>query len=359
MPKQLLRAAAFLLLTLVVGLSVVPTVARAQQRIRVGFVPPALTSPFHVAVVDGAKARAAELGWDLDVRAPSSEGDFQAFVSTVQELLDTNVDALATNTIGTESGIAAIKAANARNIPFVAYNFITPFPDDTVNVSAYIGYDQWGGAEKLGRYTCELLAEKYGTTPEEATGKVFILTGIESLFSRRRTLGYKAGLETCPKVRIVGEQAADWLRDRGEEVANAALLKFPDIDLFYANSDEMAIGAGIAAEKLGLVVNQDIYTIAIDGNLPTLDLIGEGTFTATLGVYPFKMGEATIDIIANILDGAAVPQYTLTPSTIVNADNLEAYIAGDTWTDPLAGAPEFDNTEPTVPEATPEATPSS
>ena len=40
-----------------------------------GFVPPALTSPFHVAMVDGATARSKELGWKLDVQAPASEGD--------------------------------------------------------------------------------------------------------------------------------------------------------------------------------------------------------------------------------------------------------------------------------------------
>src|ERR671932_637113 len=36
----------------------------------VGFVPPALTSPFHVAMADGATAKAKELGWKIDVQAP-------------------------------------------------------------------------------------------------------------------------------------------------------------------------------------------------------------------------------------------------------------------------------------------------
>ncbi|NTU63836.1 MAG: hypothetical protein HGB05_10650, partial [Chloroflexi bacterium] len=54
----------------------------------VGFVPPALTSPFHVAMSDGAKAAADAAGWKLEVQAPASEGDFQAFVTTVQQLLE-------------------------------------------------------------------------------------------------------------------------------------------------------------------------------------------------------------------------------------------------------------------------------
>src|SRR5262249_42278149 len=51
-------------------------------QVYVGFVPPALTSPFHVAMADGATKRANELGWKLDVQAPASEGDFAAFVTT-------------------------------------------------------------------------------------------------------------------------------------------------------------------------------------------------------------------------------------------------------------------------------------
>jgi ribose transport system substrate-binding protein len=61
------------------------------------------------------------------------------------------------------------------------------------------------------------------------------------------------------------------------------LQKDPDIDVFYGNSDEMAIGAALAAEQLGLEINKDFFAVGIDGNQPTLDLLGEGKFSATLG----------------------------------------------------------------------------
>ena len=82
-----------------------------------GFVPPALTSPFHVAMVDGATARGEELGWTLDVQAPTSEGDFAAFVTTVQQLLEKGVDGISINPIGTDSAVTAVKAANEKGVP--------------------------------------------------------------------------------------------------------------------------------------------------------------------------------------------------------------------------------------------------
>jgi ABC-type sugar transport system substrate-binding protein len=321
------------------------TVAQSGTAYRVGIVPPGYTSPFHVAIVDGAKHEAANLGWTIEAPAPESEGDFTGQVNLVKDLIKSGAAAVSATNPG-DAIIDAVKMANEQKVPFVMYNSITPLSDGKVD--AYVGYDQWGGAEKLGKYTCELMAQKYNTSVAKAKGKVFILTGIESIFSRRRTLGYRAGLKACPGVRVVGEQKADWLRERGEEVALSALTQYPDLDVFYGNSDEMAIGASIAAEKLGLIVNEDIFTIAIDGNKPTLDLIKENKFTATLGVYPGKMGETVIDTMSKLLSGEDVPQYVTTPSTVVDARNIDDYIAGKTWTTPIAGAPEKDNETPTV-----------
>ena len=194
-------------------------VAAQDDTMTMGFVPPALTSPFHVAMVDGATARGEELGWTIDVQAPTSEGDFAAFVTTVQQLLEKGVDGLSINPIGTDSAVTAVKAANEKGVPILAHNFITPFSEG--EVASYIGYDQWGGAEKLAAATCDLIAGKYGSTPAETTGKVYILLGIDSIFSHRRTGGFKAGLEkNCPNVEVVGEQTANWLRQDGQAVAS-------------------------------------------------------------------------------------------------------------------------------------------
>jgi ABC-type sugar transport system substrate-binding protein len=324
-----------------------PSVAQDKARY-VGFVPPAFTSPFHVAMADGAKALAEKKGWKIDVQAPASEGDFAGQVTIVQQLIQKGVEAISVNPINVDAMTTGVKAANTAKVPLFMHNFITPLSDPAIQVTSYIGYDQWGGAEKLGHYTCQLLAKKYNTTPEKAKGKVFILLGIDSIFSHRRTQGYKAGLAMCPDVQVVGEQTAEWLREKGASVATAALQKTPDIDVFYGNSDEMNIGAALAAEKLGLKIGTDFFSIGIDGNKPTLDLIKEGKITATLGVDPTRMGEAVINAMEKVLNGEKVPQVLLTPSVVVDSENIDDYLAGKTWTEPVAGAPELDNGKPTV-----------
>lgn len=313
----------------------------------VAFVPPALTSPFHEAIVKGAQDRAQELGWVLEVQAPASESDYASFVTIVQQLLEKGVEAVSINPIGTASAVTAVKAANVKGVPIQAHNFITPFSEG--DVSTYIGYDQWGGAEQLAKTTCELLAKKYNTTPDKTSGKVYILLGLESIFSHRRTGGFKAGLaKYCPHVEVVGEQTAEWLRTKGQEVAAIAWQKDPDIDVFYGNSDEMAIGAALAGEQLGKKVNVDFFAVGIDGNQPTLDLLKEGRFSATLGVDPYRMGITVIDTMKMILEGEEVPRILLTPSVVVTPENLQDYLAGKLWTQPMPGVPEIDNGKPTI-----------
>ncbi len=113
------------------------------------------------------------------------------------------------------------------------------------------------------------------------------MDGIPGFHTNRRAGGFKHALaKNCPEVRIVGEQTAEWEREKGANIATAALRMDPDIDLFFGCSDEMDIGAALAAEKLG----KKVFTIGIDGNDVTLDLIKQGQVTATWAFIPKRWG---------------------------------------------------------------------
>jgi ABC-type sugar transport system substrate-binding protein len=304
--------------------------------IRVAIVPPGFTSPFHVAIKDGAVEGARERGWEIDVVAAEREGDFAGQVAVVEQETQKGVDAIAINPIDAKAIVTAVRAANEAGIPVFMHNLITPV--DKGEVVEYIGYDQWSGAAELAKYTCNLL---------DGEGEVFILTGIPGFHANRRTQGYKWGLKQwCPDVQVVGEQTAEWEREKAVNVATMALQQRPEIDLFYGNSDEMGIGACIAAEKMNRKVNEDIWCVSIDGNSVTLDLIEEGKTTATLGVYPNLMGKVVIQQMEKVLNGENVPFILETPSIVVDITNVDDYRSGATWTEPVKGLPELDNGKP-------------
>lgn len=333
-------------LVLLSGCSGTPTLPKSAEspiksNIRVAIVPPGFSSPFHLAIKDGAISEAQRLGWQIDVVAAEEEGDFVGQVAVVEQELQKGVDAIAINPIDVKAIVTAVKKANANNTPVFMQNTITPVDQGTV--LEYIGYDQWAGAAKLAKYTCELFEANH-----IQNGKVYILMGIRGFHANRRTQGYEWGLQQyCPEVEIVGRQTAEWDRTKAVDLATAALQQNPDINLFYGNSDEMGIGACIAAKKIGRIVNEDVWCLSIDGNLVTLDLIEKGDTTATLGVYPTLMGITVIRQMAKALQGEAIPYILETPSIVVDRTNLSDYRSGNTWTEPVEGKPELDNGKPT------------
>jgi ribose transport system substrate-binding protein len=342
------KCAAVLLILLITILPPATGLISAQENkdVTIAVIPPAMVSPFHVAITDGAKEQARKYGWDIIIQAPERETDLEGQVTMVERVVQQGVDAISVNPIIASAMIAGVRAANDAGIPMFMQNLITPIAEG--DIVEYIGYDQWGGAAHLAAYVCGLLADQQGVAVSESTGEVFILMGIPGFHTNRRTGGFRYGLEqTCPKVEVVGEQTAEWERESALQVATTALQQNPNINVFFGNSDEMAIGAALAAQQLGLNIGKDIFAVGIDGNDVTLDLIREGTVTATLGVYPRRMGAVVVQQMKKYLDGEAVPQILLTPSTVVDIHNIDAYVAGDTWTDPVVGTPELDNGQPT------------
>lgn len=298
------------------------------KTIHVAVIAPAYTSPFHVAVRDGAIAEAHKFGWQIDTPAPASESDFNGQANILADEAAKKVDIISVIPIDPKAIVGAIKRANKLGVPVMAHNGITPFGGGA-KVVEYLGYNQWKGAKAMGQYACQLLHGK---------GNVFILDGIVEFHTHRRAGGFKDGLKSCPNVKIVGEQSADWLRTKGNQVATAALNAHPDINLFFGCSDEMDIGAALAAQRM----HKQVYTLGIDGNPATLDYIRQGLVTATLGVYPRMMGQVTVDQMKKIINHQKVPYILETPGTVVTKSNLTAYIAGKTFTAPVASTPEYD-----------------
>src|SRR5260221_14521036 len=133
--------------------------ATQNNQYHVAIVPPGMTSPFHVSIAEGAKAEGAKLGWKVEVQATASESDTEGQVILVQQLLEMGTQAISINSLQSDAIVPAVKAANAKNVPIFIHNSLTPLSDGVV--TAYIGYDQWRGAAKLGEYMCKLLAKKF------------------------------------------------------------------------------------------------------------------------------------------------------------------------------------------------------
>jgi len=116
----------------------------------------------------------------------------------------------------------------------------------------------------------------------------------------RRRLGYEQALEA---VGIPIDPAlyahADFTIDSGYAAAKR-LLGRPDATptALFAASDEMAIGAILAARDLGMEVPRDLSVIGIDGHS-----MGEVFGLTTVDQFPHQQGERSVEAVLAALDG--------------------------------------------------------
>lgn len=285
----------------------------AQSQTVVGFVSPALTSMFHVALLEAAKDEGEKLGWKVESLAPDRETNFAAQVDMVQALVRRKVNAISICAINDTAIVGAIEQANKAGIPVFVHNSLTEL--SAGKVTAYIGYDQRKAGLLCGDYAAELLKKKAG----DYKGKVYILLGIPGIHSTQRSGGFKEALASHPEITVVAETPANWERQQGMNVALAALKATPDIDLFFGVSDAMAQGAAQAARE----AQKTVFTIGIDGNPDTLKDIKDGVVTATCAVYPGEMGRITVRTIQQCLEGKPVQSKVETPIKIIDQTNVD------------------------------------
>jgi ribose transport system substrate-binding protein len=201
-------------------------------------------------------------------------------VAIIEDFVARDCDVIAISPIEVEVVIPAIKKANEAGIPVIIVNLLEPIAG--VEGASYIGFDNteaasittfslvdyFGGPGILGtgrKVDVELdtyldLAwweALYETITEEeraaVKAKVAIIEGVAGgFFSQARLNGFHSVVDEFPGIEIVGAPcAADWNREKGIKCAEDFLTAYPDLDGIWAASNEMGLGAMLAAAGVG------------------------------------------------------------------------------------------------------------
>jgi ribose transport system substrate-binding protein len=290
-----------LALLLVLMLSLTATAALADE---IGFLPPAMTSPFYASCIEGATPVATASGYELLVMAPPSEDDYATQMSMMEDMITRGVKGIAVCGINLDALIPGIKKANEAGIPVVMFNTITEL--EGVEVYAYSGYNQYNGGGKI----ADWVNEKTG-----GTAKVAIIEGLPSDYTTQRMGGFVDRCkEVYPNIEVVATQPGDWVREKGMNAAMDMLQAHPDINVIYGLSDEMALGAVQAIKQLG---RDDIIVVGLDGNPNAFESVKAGELTATLDCGPVAIGANAILAIVEALENVPREEKVIEAETTV------------------------------------------
>lgn len=286
---------------------------RPQATKKVAVVISTLNNPWFVVLKDAAKARAEELGYDVDVfdsqNSPATEA------SHFDTIIDGKYAAILFNPTDAEGSIASVKRARDAGIPTFCMDREISASD--VAVSQILS-DNFSGCVALGEYFVQKLDGK-GTYVE-----LLGLLGDNNTLNRSN--GFHSVVDNYPELKRVAQQTADFDRTRAMEVMESILQAHPDIDAVFCGNDAMAMGAYRALATAGKA--EDVMVFGFDGAKDVIDAIQAGDIVATGMQFPKTMARMVAEYADEYLKGKRdFPQKVPVAVELVTQENIDKYTA--------------------------------
>lgn len=285
------------------------------KKFKIGFAQANNAEPYRQQVNSELKALAKKYP-EFDITIADGRGDSNKQVSDVENFQTQQVDLLMISPFEAQPLTPAVSQVYDKGIPVIELDRQTTGKKYT----AFVGGDNQAIGKKAGTYTAQKVLPK--------GGDVAILEGLTSTTPAvQRTKGFKEGVASNPKIKVVAVQPADWLPDKAQTVFDAMLRANPSIKAVYANNDLMANGAYLALK--GQKKTGDVAIIGTDG-LPDEaggdQAVLDGRMNATF-VYPTGAKQALALAKSILVDCAkSVPRNTVVDTTLITKDNAQAAI---------------------------------
>lgn len=276
-------------------------------------VTPYLAQPGTQMYVEGFKASAGTMGWDVSV--VDTAGDVAAVISKIEDAVTQKVDAIVINVDPAQIG-AGLQAAADAGIPVVGMD-----AGSDPLVAANITSNGYAMAAETSVY----VANRIG-------GKGNVVMFVFDAFPPVQIRGVVAGavFGNYPDIKILDRITPD-VADGGiadsRAKMEAILAANPEpgsISAVWAAWDQPALGAQQAIDAAGRS-GEGIVIVGMDANPQARDAIAAGgNFEASMAQDFNGIGAATADIVGRILKGEKIVSKVIyVPTKLITAANAK------------------------------------
>lgn len=306
--NRLLPAA--LAAVLLAGCAAVPT--RTTARYNVALVAKSKDAEFWDAVFTGAEAAAAEYNMQLTILAPDDEENYEAQNKLIEKAVEDGAQALVFSAIDYEGNADAIDAAAAAGVMIIGIDSAV----DSDRVAAYIGADNYGAGQLAAQSALD------GVAGELRVG--LINYEVNGANGRDREQGARDTLEASGRAKVVSAVQTHPNAAAARSDALAMLRSHPEINVLIALNESTAVGAARAVQQLQRA--DDLWLVAFDSNIETVDALQSGAVDALVIQNTYAMGYFGVESAYRLLDGrsGSVDKTTVTTTRIITRDNMFA-----------------------------------
>jgi len=284
-----------------------------------GFANQGESSTFTAALARGAKTEAAKLG--VKIIDDDSQFDQAKQASEVQDLIAQKVDGIILVPLSPGPAQVLVDQAAAANIPIgTAHGYVGANQDDVNTPYAKLKFIVTENELAAGA-TAGAMAVK--ALP--SGGKVAVIAGAPGFAENTtRVTKFKAALAAAGagKFTIVATQPGEWTKEGGQAACQNILAANPNIGLFYALSDDMAVGCVAAVKSAG----SKAKIIGVGGSAGGIAAIKSGAEYGTVCYKPATEGAMAVQMMYDVVTGklTGAPKTTFYSTPGITAANVNS-----------------------------------
>ena len=245
-----------------------------------------------------------EAGFDLSY-APATNLDQASQIAAFTSFVDEGVDVILLSATEGSGWEDSLQRAQEAEIPVILIDRGIE-PDDPSLYVTRIAPDNFVVAQGVANWALEALPEG---------GNYFTLEGPAGVgVVNERNRGWDDVMDGHPEFVKVGAQTANWSTEEAKSVFETVLrANNNDIQIVFAQNDEMGLGAALAVEEAGLTPGEDVLIATIDGTKPALEALSQGRLSFVAEYNPL-FGETALEVVNTVLSGGTVDSYIIVPS---------------------------------------------
>ncbi|AZI57608.1 sugar ABC transporter substrate-binding protein [Nakamurella antarctica] len=245
-----------------------------------------------------------EAGFDLKY-APATNLDQKSQIDAFTSFVDEGVDVILFSATESSGWEATLKRAKEAGIPVILLDRgITP--DDPSLYTSKIAPDNIAVSKSVANWAL-------GAFPEGAN--YFTIEGPAGVSGvNERNQGWNSVFDGKDKFKKLGAQTANWSTEEAKSVFETVLKSNNNnVQLVFAQNDEMGLGAVQAVEEAGLVPGVDVKIATIDGTKNALQALSDGKLSFVAEYNPL-FGETALGVVKKVLAGEKVDSAIVVPS---------------------------------------------
>ncbi|MGJ8622541.1 MAG: sugar ABC transporter substrate-binding protein [Yoonia sp.] len=263
---------------------------------------------------------AAEANDAVEVVVLDAGGDVARQIAQMEDLIQQEVDAIIIWPTNGEAVIPAVRKAAQADIPVVVTNS---------NI-AEAGFDfvaSFSGPDNItqGSRSAEIMCDRFKDLGIENEAQVVQISGQPGYTTAiERAKGFEDRLpEVCPNVTLVETQPGDWNREKSQQVMEAFLVKYDDIDGVYAGDDNMGVGALNAANAAGRT--EGITFVGATNFAVGYEAMERGEYWGSIYQSPVDDAEAALKTAIDLLNGEELPFLNYFDTPKITQENMSEF----------------------------------